>query len=218
MNTITFMAPSGAPASGTIIESLVIPGNTSGANHLGFFGIGGPEGTPFAIIIDRYQDKTFITNTSGTNLGKSPWGLRASGQLINNKYASINTVNINGAGAVAVSTVPFASGTLLIRFAPSGAASVRTQNAVLRAVALNASSGVNDVSTVVTGIKIQGFEPVNQSVWTQLAGVGTISNQLSFVDHTISQTQHDFFTCLSASPEALGQRNNFGFFMVVEFL
>ncbi len=218
MNTLTFIAPSGAPASGTIIEQLTIPGNTSGANHLGFFGAGGPEGTPFAVIIDRYQDKTFITNMSGTNLGRSPWGLRASGQLINNKYESANTVNVNGQGAVAISTVPINSGTLLIRFVPSGSVSVRTQNAMLRCVALNATSGVNDTTSIVTGLKVQGFEPVNDTVWKLMAGAGTIDNQLQFNDHNTSLPQHDFFAALSASPEAIGQRNNFGFFMIIEFL
>lgn len=218
MNTLTFIAPSGAPASGTIIQQLTIPGNTSGANFLGFFGTGGPEGTPFAVIIDRYQDKTFITNMSGTNLGKAPWGLRASGQLINNKYLTANTVNINGGGSVALSTVPINSGTLLIRFVPSGSISVRTQNAALRAVILNSTSGVDNITSVVTGLKVQGFEPINDSSWTQMAGAGAIDNQLQFNDHTVAQTQHDFFACLSASPEAVGQRNNFGFFMIIEFL
>lgn len=218
MNTISFIAPSGAPASGVIIEQLTIPGNTSGANFVGFFGTGGPEGTPFAVIVDRYQDKTFITNMSGTNLGKAPWGLRASGQLNNSKFITSNSVNVAGQGTVNVSTVPFASGTLLIRFAPSGAASVRTQNAALRAVILNATSGVNDITSVVTSLKIQGFEPVNDAIWTQMAGVGAIDNQLPFNDHTVALNQHDFFACLSASPETVGQRNNFGFFMILEFL
>ncbi len=185
---------------------------------MGFFGTGGPEGSPFAIIIDRYQDKTFITNMSGTNLGRAPWGLRASGQLINNKYETVNTVNIDGQGAVAISTVPFASGTLLIRFVPSGSIPARTQNVALRAVALNATSGVNDITSIVTGLKIQGFEPVNDASWKQMAGAGTIDNQLQFTDHTIALAQHDFFAALSASPEAVGQRNNFGFFAIIEFL
>jgi hypothetical protein len=218
VNTLTFIAPSGAPASGTIIEQLTIPGNTSGANFLGFFGTGGPQGTPFAVIIDRYQDKTFITNMSGTNLGVAPWGLRASGQLINHKYLTSNTTNINGGGSVALSTVPIASGTLLIRFVPSGAVSVVTQNAALRAVILNSTSGVDNVTSVVTGLKIQGFEPISDSAWTQMAGAGAIDNQLQFNDHNTSNTRHDFFACLSASPEAVGQRNNFGFFMIIEFL
>jgi len=217
LNTITFLAPSGAPASGTVIQQLTTPGNTSGANHIGFFGTGGPQGNPFAVIIDRYQDKTFITNTSGTNLGVTPWGLRASGQLNNAKYVSTNTVNMNGFGTVALTTVPRASGTMLIRFVPSGSLSVRTQFTYLRAVALNASSGINDTETVVTGLKVFGFVPEEDGSWTQMAGTGASANFLAFDDRATA-TIHDFFVCLSASPEQVGQRNNFGFYMIIEYL
>jgi hypothetical protein len=218
MNTITFLAPSGAPASGTIIQQLSPPGNTSGANFVGFFGTGGPEGAPFAVIVDRYQDKTFITNMSGTNLGKSPFGLRGSGQLLNAKFLTTNTASLNGFPSVTVGNVPAASGTVLIRFNGSGVTTPRTQNATLRCVILNATSGVDDVTSVVTGLKIQGFEPTQAAVWTQMAGVGATDNRLNFVDQNNSVNQHDFFVCLSASPEAVGQRNNFGFFMILEFL
>lgn len=223
MNTLNFYAPSGSPASSNhtslvVIQQLSPPGNTSGANHVGFFGAGGPEGVPFAVIIDRYQDKTFITNTSGTNLGVAPWGLPASGQLINHKYVSSSTVNVSGLGETSLINVTPPSGTILVRFVPSGAAQVRTQNAILYTVVLNASSGIDDVSTVVTGLKIQGYEPGADSTWTQTAGAGAIDNRLLLLDHDNANSIHDFFIGLSCSPEAVGQRNNFGFFMVIEFL
>jgi hypothetical protein len=218
LNTLTFIAPSGSPAGGTVIEQLTTPGNTSGANHIGFFGTGGPQGNPFAVIIGSYQDRTFITNASGTNLGASPWGLPASGRLHNAKFTDSSSVNMDGFGAVSVAAVPRSSGTLLIRFVPSGAASVRTQYTYLRAVSLNASSGVNDSSTIVTGLRIYGFVPEEDSSWTQMAGTGASTNALSFDDHFDSATIHDFFACLSVSPEAVGQRNNFGFYMIVEYL
>jgi hypothetical protein len=218
MNTITFLAPSGAPASGTVIQQLTTPGNTSGANFVGFFGTGGPQGAPFAVIVDRYQDKTFITNMSGTNLGSPPFGLRGSGQLLNAKFLSANTASLNSFPSVTVGNVPAASGTILIRFNASGVTTARTQNATLRCVVLNASSGVDDITAVVTSLKIQGFEPVNDAVWTQMAGAGATDNRLNFDDQNVTVNQHDFFACLSASPEAVGQRNNFGFFMILEFL
>lgn len=218
MNTLTFIAPSGSPAGGTVIQQLTTPGNTSGANHIGFFGTGGPQGNPFAVIIGSYQDRTFITNASGTNLGAHPWGLPQSGRLYNAKFADSSSVNMDGFGAVSLAVVPRASGTLLIRFEPSGAASVRTQYTYLRAVPLNAASGVNDSASIVTGIKIYGFVPEEDSVWTQMAGTGASTNALSFNDHFDSATRHDFFASLSASPEAVGQRNNFGFYMIIEYL
>jgi len=218
MNTLTVLAPSGAPASGTIIDQLDPPGDTSGHNHVGFFGGGGPEGVPFAVIVAKYQDKTFITNASGTNLGKSPFGLLGSGQLDNHKFIDTNLVNVNGQGNVELSGVPQLSGTILIRFVPSGATPVRTQNMVIRTVPLNASSGVDTPDGVVTALKVQGYEPGADNLWTQTAGVGALDNRLFMLDHDVPSLQHDFFASLAASPEAVGERNDFGFFVIIEFL
>ncbi len=218
MNTLTVLAPSGAPASGTIIEQLDPPGNTSGANHAGFFGGGGPEGVPFAVIVAKYQDTTFITNTSGNNLGNSPFGLLGSGRLNNSKFLDSSTVNVNGQGSVALTGVPQESGTILIRFVPSGATAVRTQNMIIRTVPLNVSSGVDTPDGIVTALKVQGFEPGVDGAWTQTAGDGALDNRLFIQDHDTPSLLHDFFASLSASPEAVGERSDFGFFIIIEFL
>jgi hypothetical protein len=193
------------------------PGNTSGANHVGFFGAGGPEGTPFAVIVDRYQDKTYITNTSGTNLGADPFGLPGSGELINHKYVSSSTVNVSGLGETALINVTSESGTLLVRF-ESTVGEVQTQNGIVYTVNLNASSGVDDVSSVVTNLKVQGYEPTVDSTWTQMAGAGAIDNRLLLLDRNTAEVIHDFFVGLSASPETVGERSDFGLFAVIEFL
>jgi len=218
MNTLTFLAPSGAPASGTIIEQLDPPGNTSGANSVGFFGAGGPQGVPFAVIVDNYQDSTYVTGVSGFNMGVAPFGLLASGELLNSKYIDASTANVEGDPAVPLTDVPQQSGTLLVRFEPSGIVEVRTQNVLLRTVVLNANSGVNNVDDVVVGLKVQGFEPGADAGWTQTAGTGALDNRLFFLDHNVVDLRHDFFATLSASPENVGQRNDFGFFLIVEFL
>lgn len=218
MNTLTFFAPSGSPASGTIIEQLDPPGNTSGANHVGFFGAGGPQGVPFAVIVDKYQDSTYITNASGTNMGQAPFGVKASGELNNTKFEDVNLANVNGVGGVELSGIPQLSGTLLIRFEPSGSTPVRTQNVLLRTVVLNSASGVDNVAGVVVGLKVQGFEPNADNSWTQTAGDGALDNRIFFVDHNEPDLVHDFFVSLSASPEAVGERNDFGMFFIIEFL
>lgn len=218
MNTLTFLAPSGAPASGTIIEQLDPPGNTSGANHIGFFGAGGPRGVPFAVIVDKYQDSTYITNTSGENMGIAPFGIKASGELNNTKFEDTNLANINGVGGIELSGIPQLSGTLLIRFEPSGSIEVRTQNVLLRTVVLTATSGIDDIAGVVVGLKVQGFEPTADNLWTQTAGGGALDNRIFFTDHNVPDLVHDFFVSLSASPEAVGERNDFGMFFIVEFL
>ena len=218
MNTLTFIAPSGAPASGTIIEQLDPPGNTSGANHVGFFGAGGPRGVPFAVIVDKYQDSTYITNTSGENMGIAPFGVKASGELNNTKFQDASLANVNGVAGVELSGIPQESGTLLVRFVPSGSTAVRTQNVLLRTVILNATSGVDDLTGVVVGLKVQGFEPAADNGWTQTAGDGALDNRIFFTDHNVPDLIHDFYVSLSASPEAVGERNDFGMFFIIEFL
>lgn len=215
---ISFIAPSGSPASGTVMLTLTPPGNTSGHLFVGYFGIGGPQTVPFAVVIDRYQDKTFITNSSGMNLGSSPFGIRGSGQLLNNKFLTSTTVNANNQDSVLVSAVPQQSGTLLIRLVEDTMTNVRTQNAILRVVALNASSGVDNIESVYTGVKVQGFVPEEDSAWTQMAGVGALDNRLFFNDHNIADVTHDWFVALSASPETVGEKKNFAKLFVVEFL
>ena len=218
MNTLTFFAPSGAPASGTVIEQLDPPGNTSGANHIGFFGAGGPQGVPFAVIVDKYQDATFITNAAGLNLGVAPFGIKSSGELLNFKFQDVNVASVAGDGNVALTNIPLESGTLLIRFEPSGALPVRTQNTLLRTVVLNDSSGINDIAGIVVGLKVQGFEPGADNTWSQTAGGGALDNRIFFTDHNDPSLRHDFFVALSASPENVGERNDFGLFFIIEFL
>lgn len=225
MNSVSFYAPSGAPATlshSSIfpIEDLDPPGNTSGANYVGFFGAGGPQGVPFAVIVDCYQESTYITNTSGFNMGVAPFGLPESGRLINHQFATSTTVRVSGQPEQPLSEVPQESGTVLIRFIPSGSPtpSVRTQNGLLRTVVLNASSGIDDVTSIAVGLKVQCYEPTQDSSWTQTAGDGALDNRLFIADRNTSDQVHDYFVAMSASPEAVGERNNFGFFFILEFL
>ena len=218
MNTLTFFAPSGAPSANTLIQQLDPPGNTSGSNYVGFFGAGGPQGVPFAVIVGSYQDSTYITNRLGENLGVAPFGLSESGQLNNSKFISTNEVQVNSDPTVNLSDVPMESGTILVRFEPSGSVAVRTQNAIIRAVNLNATSGVSDITGIVDEIDIRGFEPAVDNTWTQIAGVAASDNRLFLQDRQDTELVHDFFVSLSASPEGVGARNDFGFFMTVEFL
>lgn len=217
MNTLTFLAPSGAPASGTIIEQLDPPGSTSGSNYVGFFGAGGPQDIPFAIIVGNYQDRTFVTNTSGYNLGVAPFGLLASGRLFNHKFVDSTTANVDG-DPLPLTSIPFSSGTVMVQFEPSGATPVITQNTLLRTVTLNASSGINDVTAIVTGLKTQCYEPGSDGSWTNTAGDSALDNRLFLADKNTASLRHDYFVGLSVSPEAVGERNDWGFFFIIEFL
>lgn len=215
VETVRFIAPSGSPASGTIIPTLAA-GNVSGAHFIGFFGAGGPQGVPFAVLVNSYQNKTYITNASGENLGFPPYGVRGSGQLTNVKFITANTIRVNSDGTVTLLSLPEVSGTLLVRF--QSTSSVQTQNGLLRAVNLSATSGVSSETSLVSNIDIRGAEASKDSTWTQMGGNTAIDNRLFLADHTTPNITHDFHIALSASPEAVGRRNDWGLFFYVEFL
>jgi hypothetical protein len=223
MNTLTFMPTSGAYAHQDnnggdtgFIETLGTPGNLSGANHIGFFGAGGPGGVPFAVVVSNYQDKTYITNTSGQNLGDY-YGFPGAGELINAKYIDSSLVSVSGQADFPVNLVPKESGTLLVRF-DSSEGQVQTQNVLFRAVDLNAASGVDDTTAIPVDLKVWAFEPDVGGVWTQLAGTGAADNKLNLSDRSDVEHRHDYFLCISVSPEVVGARSNVGFFTLVEFL
>lgn len=217
MNTLSFLAPSGVGALALMpMQTLDTPGNTSGANYLGFFGAGGPEGSPYTVVVGQYQDNTYMTNGAGQNLGTQD-GFPGDGKLFNHKYVSLTTVSVSGMGAELLTSVPAASGMLLIRF--EGSSSAATQNATLRAVNLNASSGVSSLTGIVTDVDIQGYSigDTYGDEWAQMGGSTAIDNRLIMDDH-VSAVLHDYHVCLSVSPESAGQKNAFGFTMSLEFL
>lgn len=215
VETVTFIAPSGSPASGTIIPALTA-GNLSGAHFIGFFGAGGPGGVPFAVLVNSYQNKTFITSSSGNNLGVAPYGVRGSGQLTNVKYISSTTMKVNSDGTTNLLQLPEVSGTLLVRF--QSGSSVQTQNALLRAVNLTATSGVSSETAIVTNIDIRAAEASRDTTWTQIGGNTATDNRLFLADRGTANITHDFHIALSASPQAVGRRNDFALFFYIEFL
>lgn len=215
VETVTFIAPSGSPASGTVIPALAA-GNASGAHFIGFFGAGGPGGVPFAVLVGSYQNRTFITSSSGNNLGLHPFGVKGSGQLTNCKFITANTVRVNENPTVTLLTLPEVSGTLLVRFQSSS--SIQTQNGLLRAVNLTATSGVSSETALVANIDIRAAEASKDAIWTQIGGNTAIDNRLFLADRTVANITHDFHVAISASPEAVGRRNDWGLFFYIEFL
>jgi hypothetical protein len=214
--TVTFLAPSGSPASGLVISSLV-PGAVSGANRIGFFNTGGPQGVPFAILLNTYQKRTFVTNANGENLGLAPYGVVASGRLINHRFVNSASVTVQEQDTVALTDVPEVSGMLLIRFEPD-TGTVAAQNTLVRVVNLNSSSGVVDITGLVTGINFQGYEVSKDAAWTAIGGSLASDNRLFLLDRDVEDSVHDFHIGISASPETIGLRTDWGITFQVEFL
>lgn len=213
MASITFNLPNGTPIS-----------NTSGSG-IGFFG---PAGFGASVLVGAYQDNTFITDGNGVNQGAIASNIKylgaTSGMIttIGSGYPVINIPNINS--------------TLNINF--SNSAAVRVQNAYARIYdrvnILNGASGVTTqyyecihVSPLATlaGSGANSWTQINAGVSTGIlmanspgpngnnAGNGSVP-----LANAVAATSHDWYLCLSASPNSIGSKTQYGLYISLEYL
>jgi len=207
---ITFYAGQG----GGVWQNL----NSSG---LGFFGAS--FGT--SVQVGQYQDSTFITTSNGSSQGP---------QATNCKFETPSGVIINGDSSIQPSAVPINSGTMNVRFTFDSA--VQTQNAELRIFdRSNINTGATGVTTKVlqvcnggSGVSSSGtaiapgshsgwFTPVGSSVTVPLlSSAGTSGTSISGV--ATQDDRHDWYVCLSASPDSIGAKEAFGLYVQLEYL
>jgi len=195
------------------------------ASGLGFFGTGG-FGT--SVQVGQYQDTTFITDGSGVTQGP---------QVDNNKYqGNVSGVSNNSGAVIHISGLPLESGTLNIRFTNTSA--VQTQNGELRIydrVAINndASGVTSQVAQLVQGGS--GVEPTTGAAqtwdsgedgWLALNGSGTTMTLLNSPGSggqgpsgaSSTDTRHDWYFAVSASPDSIGSKTSYGLYCELEYL
>jgi len=200
--------------------------NGAGTTDLGSSGVGF-YGSTFgqSVQVASYQDSTFITNSTGTING---------GTLNNTKYlGNTSGVSLNGGSAIQLSGLPTISGTINPRFTFDTA--VQTQNGECRifdrsnpdnnasgvtsevAQLCNGGSGVNQ-STGAAEASHNGWLALNGSglTMTLLASPGT--SGLSPSGSSTTDTRHDWYLALSASPDSIGSKTNFGAYLSLEYL
>jgi len=207
---IQFHASSGARSHPYQLDPFVAGSGTEW-NRIGFFGSTGPGSF---VTVSTYQDTTYACNESGIapNIGVNTY----SGILQNLKYVNSASVNPNGSGSVALSTITAPDATLRVRFTnPSGTA-VQTQNAKILCVQLGATSGVASESALVSGITVQVFEVVVDSSWTQISQTGTNSKNLG--SRATNSIIHDYHLGISVSPINTGEKKDFAFLFKLEYL
>jgi len=178
-----------------------------------------------SVQVASYQDTTFITDSGGTANG---------GQIDNNKYLGNATgVSINGAASADLNTVDVASGTLNVRFTFDTV--VMTQNGEFRifdrttitapasgvtchvAMLGNGGSGVNQTTGAAQAghngwAALSGASPK----WVLLASPG--SGGLSPNGTGTTDTRHDWYIALSATPTSIGSKTLFGAYVALEYL
>jgi len=190
---------------------------TNSPNRMGFFGANKAPNSP--VIVGQYPDHTHRTDHVGAELG----------EMINVKFTGASTADVSGtltAGPffgsnIALSSIPNQSGTLLARFTEPNATPVITQQAVFRAINLDAGSGAPDVTDLATGITVQAAQladtdgDAGDSSWSEVSSGGS---SLSLADQTAEATVHDYHLIVSATPSAAGRKINFAYYLQLEFL
>jgi hypothetical protein len=206
MATITFYGGGGPYAIANLLNS-----------GIGFFGTNFGE----SVAVGAYQTTTFICDGNGTQDG---------GQIDNITYANTSSGTINGASAVHLKQIPNYLATLNPRFEHGSA--VKTQNAQF--YIYDRTSTNNDPSGVLCQVYETLHVPVTQLIgegsgidtWTSVHGSAVI---LSLADSPATSgtspngadstdTRHDWYLCLSASPSAIGSKTLFGAFLSLEYL
>ena len=195
-------------------------GFSIGSSGLGFYGAGGFGAS---VRVNEYQDRTYITNSNGTQQGA---------EADNVKYVHANS-GIIGPGASGVpinlQKIPNYQTTLNIRFTHDSV--VQTQNAVVqiydRVDPANPPSGVIcQVAEIIHPENSQAITGSGDSSWINASGNGSTVPLVSSPGTSgirpngasTSGTQHDWYLAMSASPTSIGSKDQFALYFSVEYV
>jgi len=188
-----------------------------GGSGIGFFG---SAGFGSSVAVGEYQSSTYITNGNGT----------VQGAEINNvKYVHPSS-GLSGASTLTLRNIPNYKATLNVRF--TSTSPVKTQNVQVRIYdRSNINNSPSGVTTKVAEIihpstSETGLLGSGSSTWSTLAGSGTIlslanspgSSGLSPSGVNTVDTRHDWYLALSASPDSIGSKTQYGFWIQLEYL
>lgn len=196
---------------------------------LGFFG----SSFGNSVQVGLYQDSTYITNANGTAQGPQVNNLKPTSD---DPVTNTSGVEWNGsdvAGMDNLQELPNASGTLNVRFTNDTA--VRTQNVKCyihdRVDKANPPSGV---TAYFAELIHPSGEPADMlgsgsAEWVLGSGDGSFLTMASspgisgtfpsgFDSTDAEDVQHDWYVALTASPNTIGPKTDFGLFFELEYL
>lgn len=195
--------------------------DTAGISNLNGSGLGF-YGSLFgnSVQVGSYQTTTYITNGAGTTEGPN---------VDNIKWTHPGSGSINGGGSVALQSMPNRNATLNVRFEHGSA--VVTQNAKLRIY--DRSNINNDPSGVLCKVAglihpnpVVGVGGSGDATWQTPTGSSVIldlhaspgTSGLSPNGLSTSDTRHDWYVAISASPNSVGSKTQFGLYVETEYL
>lgn len=191
--------------------------NNLAGSGLGFYG----ASFGASVGVGEYQTTTFITNAAGTALGP---------QCDNIKYLNTASGIVNSStSGIALTAIPNYQATLNVRFTHSTA--VTTENVELRiydrANINNSPSGVTckvaelihpNTSQINTGSgSTTWVTPVGSSLVMDLVSSPGDSGQRPNGAGT-TDDQHDWYLAISASPDSVGSKTQFGLYISLDYV
>ncbi len=195
---------------------------------LGFYG----PGFGLSVPVGDYQDTTFVTNAAGTAQGRQADNIKFD----KNPLAGSESGIINSASSgVNVLQIPNDFATVNVRFTNDSA--VRVQNAQLRIF------DRTDIAKSASGVTTEVYETLHRNLVAIQDGIGA-ATWTTFSEATPAQTlaltaspgasgegyaggsvtpshtnlRHDWYLCLSASPDSIGSKNLYGMYISLEYL
>jgi hypothetical protein len=199
--------------------------NDLAGSGLGFYG---PTTFGAAVRVGEYQDNTYITDATGATQGP---------KVDNVKYVHPQSGQLAGSDTRILQQIPNYLATLNIRFTHTAACQV--QNAQVRIFDrsnINAPpSGVTcKVAKLVHPWTGQTPNGSGDTTWSTLGGSGGLINgrtydlPLTLVNSpgtsglapsgtATVDTQHDFYLVMSASPDSIGSKSQFGLYCSLEY-
>jgi hypothetical protein len=177
-----------------------------------------------SVLVGEYQTTSFITNGAGTTQGA---------QVDNVKFLnSASGIVGSSTSGIALTAIPNYQATLNIRFTHGSA--VKVQNVKLR---IYDRSNINNNPSGLTCKVAQIIHPTITQIndgsgdtsWTTAGGSGsvlTLANSPGISglmagngsDSTHSSTQHDWYCVISASPDSVGSKSQFGLYCECDYL
>lgn len=213
MATIKFFAPE--------YNSAEIP--NIGGSGIGFYG----SGFGYSVPVGSFQDTTFITNSAGTAQGP---------QIENIKYTHPNSGSVNGATSIPLTGIPNYLATLNIRFEHTS--NVQVQNVQVKiydrvSINNNASGVTTCLAEIIHPDTLQTVKGSGDTAWMVNSGVAGVTNY-SFTlapspgsggqwagngsNSVRTDKCHDWFLALSASPDSIGSKSQYGLYCSLEYL
>jgi hypothetical protein len=197
-------------------------GENNNINNLAGSGLGfyGDSGFGYSIAVGSYNGRTFITDSTGTAQGP---------EADNCKYLNTSGVIVGQTGSgINLLALPNYLASLNIRFTHSSA--VKIQNAKIyaydRVNKNNNPSGVTlYAAEIIHPSTTQSATGSGDSTWINVKGSGTTLSLvnspgvsgLSPSGANTSQSQHDWYVALSATPTSVGAKE-FALWMELEYL